>query len=186
MPSKRKNNICELHKCEMVKKDIKISYGLPPAPVAGYSEAKDILFPNCDDYILGGCCVSSSSPRRTKRDICEKCNKERKKWKKLHRSEISFETSIDIKDNIVLVLNNEIIEIDKSRIIQDYFCNCIALPNNTYQISVRNKDTGTDIASLEVELKKEYVVIKIFIDDKNNISIKAGYKSKMKDFVTWY
>jgi len=186
MPTKRPNNICQVHKCEMIKKDIKISYGLPPAPVFGYSEAKDLLFPNCDDYILGGCCVSFSSPKVKKINICEKCNKERQKWKKLHRSEIHLCTSIDIKENIVLLLNNEIIEIDKSRIIQNYYCNCISLPNNKYQISVRNKDTEINIVSLEIELKKDFACINIFPDENNNISIKIDHTFKMNKFTTWY
>jgi len=133
----------------MVKKDVKISYGLPPAPTVGYSEAKDLLFPNCDDYLLGGCCISIPSQNKKKKYVCEQCNKERMKWKKLHRSEICICTSVDIKENIVIVLNNEIIEIDKSRINDNNYINCKAIPNNDYQIYVKNKETGINITSIE-------------------------------------
>lgn len=178
------NKICKVHKCKMEKKDVSIMYGMPIGPVIGYSDAKDLLFPNCDDILLGGCVVRDGQKSKKSKYVCEQCNKERKKWKKLHRSEIIFETSVDIKENIVLVLNNEIIEIDKTNIHENSYINCLSLPNGNYQIIVRNKNTGKNITSLEIVLKKEYANINIFIDEEKNISIEIENKHKV--FALWY
>ena len=63
------NKICKVHKCKMEKKDVSIMYGMPIGPVIGYSDAKDLLFPNCDNILLGGCVVRDGQKSK-KKQIC--------------------------------------------------------------------------------------------------------------------
>lgn len=167
----------------MEKKDIRIMYGMPIAPVFGYTEARETLFPNCDDYLIGGCIIRENKKNENKY-ICEQCNTQRKKWKKQHRSEIIFETSINIKDDIILVLNNSTYEIDKLNIYNNNYINCISLPNGNYNINVKNRNTLESIASSEIELKNNFANIIILNNEDNILNIKVECKNRI--VALWY
>jgi len=78
--SKKNSNICIVHNCIMVNKKISIIYGMPAfGPPLGYEEAKENNFPNCDDEILGGCCVEKTKYKN--KYVCKECNDVRDSWK---------------------------------------------------------------------------------------------------------
>jgi hypothetical protein len=168
----------------MEKTNVSIIYGLPIGPLIGYSEAREIFFPHCDDEIIGGCVITEGQATENEKYVCNKCNIDREKWKKLHRSELVFDTSIEIKEKIALVLNYEVLEIDKENIIENNYINCISLPNGIYDIFVKNMDTNENKASMEIKLKNECASVLVFINNENNISIKVNYKHET--YALWY
>jgi hypothetical protein len=76
---------CPIHNCVMRKKRIRIMYGFPVGPMGGYMEEREKSFPNCDDYLLGGCEVGlENQPLRKTKYVCDECNSAREKWKSEH------------------------------------------------------------------------------------------------------
>jgi hypothetical protein len=82
----KRSPICEVHNYQMELEEVDILYGLPIGPTVGYTEEREITFPNCDDYLLGGCCISDDNPKCKLKYICKICNEKREEWKKKHRS----------------------------------------------------------------------------------------------------
>jgi hypothetical protein len=72
--------ICSVHGTIMWRRTVPINYGLyRPSPAQWqYREARESLFPNCDDAVLGGSCVGQ--PTMSK-DICLACNAARNAWR---------------------------------------------------------------------------------------------------------
>jgi hypothetical protein len=166
----------------MEKVRIPIIYGFPISPVTGYTDARDEYFPNCDDEILGGCEIGKR--KKLIKYICKQCNADRNKWKELHRSEIIFETHINIKESIIIILNDKTIEIDTEAIIENNYINCISLPNGCYKIHIKNIETNENIASMEIVLNNEYANIGIIFTEDKRIKIKINDKIKIK--ALWY
>jgi hypothetical protein len=78
-----KKNICSVHNIEMKKQNVEIMYGLPAGFYFEYlSKIMTILFPNCDEGVLGGCIVGD--PETVKIYVCEQCNKDRDEWKEIN------------------------------------------------------------------------------------------------------
>ena len=74
--------VCEVHKSKMDYKEVRISYGLPtrrPDEPSGDTERR--LFPHHREYSLGGCVISSDSPKTEKVYVCGDCKKAYEKWK---------------------------------------------------------------------------------------------------------
>jgi hypothetical protein len=166
----------------MEKVRFPVIYGFPSSPVTGYTDERDEYFPNCDDEILGGCEIGKR--KKLSRYICKQCNIDRNKWKELHRSEIIFETSINIKESIIIILNDKSIEIDTEVIIENNYINCISLSNGCYKIYIRNIETNGNIASMEIVLTNEYANIGIVLNEDKKITIKINDKMKIK--ALWY
>jgi hypothetical protein len=176
--------ICQIHNAVMVKKEIPIGYGLPIGPVFGYTEEREKSFPNCDDSLLGGCCVDEDSPTFELNYVCDMCNEAREEWKINHRSEIFFELNRNIKENIILLLNDKIkLTITKNNAHDNYWVKIIAIPNGKYNIKAMDKLTKKIYAYYEITLKNE--ILRLNIERENNqIIFKLDYKNKMDAY--WY
>jgi predicted RNA-binding Zn-ribbon protein involved in translation (DUF1610 family) len=166
----------------MEKVRIPIIYGFPISPVTGYTDARNEYFPNCDDEVLGGCEICRR--KKLSKYICKQCNADRDEWKDLHRSEIVFEIYINIKESIIIILNDKTIEIDTEVIIENNYINCISLPNGCYKIHIKNIETNENIVSMKIVLNNEYANIGIVLDENKRITIKI--KDKMKIKALWY
>ena len=178
------NNLCKIHNYLMKKKEIRICYGFPIAPVYGYTEDKEKYFFNCDDEILGGCCVSEESPSTELNYVCEECNKEREIWKINHRSEIFIHFNMIIKENFVILLNGKIKHyVKKDNGHNNYWVSIIAIPNGKYKIDIINKLTKQVCANYEVELNNELLNVNI---EKEGSDFKfiLNYKDQMNAY--WY
>lgn len=81
----RKIPTCNVHRTPMEKRSIPIVYGfLKLSTMTGdYFQARNRLFPCCDDIAFGGCSVRSNKTRR--RFICEQCCKTRNAWLDEHQ-----------------------------------------------------------------------------------------------------
>jgi hydroxymethylpyrimidine pyrophosphatase-like HAD family hydrolase len=77
------NNICEIHKIIMARDSIRIIYGLikPNNSEMEYYRLRRTYFPNSNDPINGGCVISDI--RYLEEYICNECNKERDKYKRI-------------------------------------------------------------------------------------------------------
>ena len=177
-------NICQIHNVIMLKKKITIGYGFPIGPVSGYTEERENSFPNCDDSLLGGCCVSETSPIYRLKYVCEICNNVREEWKINHRSEIFFDLNRNIKENIILLLNEDIkLTITKNNAHNNYWAKIIAIPNGKYNIKAIDKLTKKIYAYYEITLENE--ILKLNIERENNqIVFKLEYKDKIIAY--WY
>lgn len=181
---RKKNNICNIHNCIMEKKQIPIMYGLPIGPIVGYTKEREISFSNCDDKLLGGCCISDENLNFELLYVCNYCNQARDEWKNKHKSEISFKLDKNIKDNIIIALNNnEKILLKKDYLHENYWINIISIPNGKYKIFAKEKITGNIITSIDVELNNEYLSLAIE-NTFNNINFNILYKNKVS--ALWY
>ena len=72
--------VCEVHKLKMEQKKVRISYGLPPASMLP-TDTERRLFPHCREQVLGGCVISSDSPKTETIYVCGECKKGYEKWK---------------------------------------------------------------------------------------------------------
>jgi hypothetical protein len=177
-------NICQLHNSIMKRTKIPIGYGLPIGSVFGYTEEREKLFPNCDDSLLGGCCVDENSPAYKIKYVCDICNETREEWKVEHRSEIFFELNRNIKENIILLLNENIkLIITKNNAHDNYWVKIIAIPNGKYKIKAIDKLTKKIYTNYEITLENE--MLRLNIEKENNqIIFKQNYKHKMDAY--WY
>jgi hypothetical protein len=73
--------VCEVHKCKMQLKEVRISYGLPP-PSMLPTDTERRLFPHGREQVLGGCVISSGSPKTEKIYVCSECKSGYEKWKR--------------------------------------------------------------------------------------------------------
>ena len=181
----RISDICSVHHCKMKIKNINIMYGLPIAPVFGYSEDRENLFPNCDDKLLGGCCINDSKSHELKY-VCKLCNQAREEWKMKHRSEIFFHLHYTISENVIMYLNDNIcFPIKKDNYHDDYWIGIIAIPNATYKIVAKNKLSGEVLAETDVSLKNELLTLYFEKNEMKNIyHFKIDYKHEMD--ALWY
>jgi hypothetical protein len=181
---RKKINFCNIHKCIMEKEQIPIMYGLPIGPIVGYTEAREKLFPNCDDILLGGCCVSEESEKFDLLYVCKHCNQVRDEWKMKHKSEICFNLNKNVKENIIIILNqNENILLKKDYSYENYWVKVVSIPNGKYKIFAKEKITGNIITSIDVELNNEY--LKLAIEKSiNDIDFNILYKDKVD--ALWY
>jgi hypothetical protein len=71
--------ICGVHNKGMVKGKVSVAYGLirPNDTEMKYYESRYEYFPNCDDFVFGGCVVGDPYAEKY---ICKECNKERDKY----------------------------------------------------------------------------------------------------------
>ena len=175
------NNFCEIHKYPMTKEKVKIIYGYPIRSIVGYSEERKIYFPNCDDHILGGCCVKSV--KYEEKYICEICNIEREKWKNFHKTEICFKINRNIIFPFDILINgtniNNIISLFVNENLDNYIIKIISIPNGKYNISINSKFLKGIEPSINIILKNNY--IDLYLDyDKNKITLRIGEKRKVK------
>ncbi|MBI2440383.1 MAG: hypothetical protein HYV35_03325 [Lentisphaerae bacterium] len=74
--------VCEIHKTKMEHKKVRILYGLIlPGPDEPTGDAEQQLFPHRREHSLGGCVVSSDSPKTEMIYICTECKKAYARWK---------------------------------------------------------------------------------------------------------
>lgn len=76
--------VCEVHQTRMERREVPISFGLPPV-MRGLPtlEEEKTLFPHRRDYVLGGR-VSSSGKRTETMYICSECKAAYDSWRKSH------------------------------------------------------------------------------------------------------
>jgi hypothetical protein len=74
---------CRFHGDVLQRESVPICYGLirldAPQVQYKYLMAKDSLFPNCNDPVLGGCCVDLDKPT-TLKNLCQRCNTAQTAW----------------------------------------------------------------------------------------------------------
>ena len=173
------SNICTVHNQTMTKKRINILYGLPASgPIAGYEEEREKSFPNCDDFSLGGCEVTNESSKYTLEYVCEYCNKVRDEWKLIYKSAMYFWLNIDIKDNIIIFLNNKykcIIEKEFQR--HNYWIKDFPVPNGKYKITAKIKNTNIMFAEIETELDNENLILHLEKENEDYFFKIDKYKS---------
>ena len=157
-------DICYVHKSKMEKIKVNIMYGLPIGPIVGYTEDREMYFPNCDDEILGGCCIDDSKTYELKY-ICKSCNEAREEWKQKHNSEIFFHLQREIDENIIIFINESKYLINKNRVHNNYWGKIIAIPNDKYTIIAKNKLTDEILSTIKVNLKNE--VLNVYIEREN-------------------
>ena len=173
------SKFCKIHKCKMKLSEIPILYGLPIGPIVGYEEDRENNFPNCDDEILGGCCIDDDHKFETKY-VCEKCNIAREEWKESHSSEIFFHLNCKIKENIVIFLNDEKqFLLNKCNEHDCYWVKIIAIPNGKYSIVAMCKITKNILSKIEIDLKNEILYLNIEKND-HNIYFEIKYKNKLR------
>jgi len=180
------SDICSVHHCKMKMKKIKIMYGYPIGPVYGYDEDRENLFPNCDDKLLGGCCIDDDSETHESKYVCKLCNQSREEWKIKHRSEIFFHLHYTISENVIMYLNDDIcFPIKKDNYHDDYWVGIIAIPNAAYKIIAKNKLSGVVLAEIDVSLNNE--LLSLYFEKntmKNSYNFKIDHKDKMN--ALWY
>ena len=71
----RQSNVCEIHHLRMRPQLVPILYGLPTQDSLYLRElsVRAQQFPHRSGPVLGGCVVSSESPRQAKVWVCAKC-----------------------------------------------------------------------------------------------------------------
>ena len=75
----KNETICSIHLTEMTKQNVRIGYGLFGPDWWSYSrDIRELFFPNCDDFIQGGCVIGYE--RHMNIYVCEDCNIDRNKW----------------------------------------------------------------------------------------------------------
>jgi hypothetical protein len=76
------SNVCEIHHFRMRLQLVPILYGLPTQDSVYLREltVRAQQFPHRSGPVLGGCVVSSESPRQAKVWVCEKCDAAWKQW----------------------------------------------------------------------------------------------------------
>jgi len=180
------SDICSVHNCKMQLKNVNIMYGLPVGPVYGYREVRDNLFPNCDDKLLGGCCIDNESKSHELIYVCELCNQTREEWKIKHKSEISFHLHYTISENVIMYLNDDIcFPIKKDNYHDDYWVGIIAIPNAVYKIVAKSKISDEVLAEIDVRLYNE--LISLYFEKnkmKKDYYFRIDYKKKMN--ALWY
>ncbi len=76
---------CPVHHIKMTMQRAEIMYGLVRFAEPQPSQAvRDRNFPFAEPPVLGGCCVSSFSPKYEKRYVCPECRRAEKKWYDAH------------------------------------------------------------------------------------------------------
>jgi len=179
-----KSNICSVHNIEMEIKKLKIEYGMPLAPVVGYEEDREQYFPNCDDYLMGGC-EENLKKSYSNEYVCKLCNETRDEWKENHRSEIFFHIFKTINENIVFYLNENIkykVKKDDNR-FNEYWVEIIAIPNGKYTIFAKDENTNVTYANIEVELNNKLLSLNL-VKENDIITFQIDYISDMNGF--WY
>ena len=81
---------CEVHDEELLGDRVEVRRGMPPAPPAGYFEAKERLFPHANSWIMGGCMVDDGIyPNDDVEDVdhCPKCRIAERSWFEGRQSE---------------------------------------------------------------------------------------------------
>lgn len=73
--------ICPVHRIQMKRHTVLISYGFPSFP-KGYLEARKTRFPNANSMVLGGCTVGPHSDKHERTFRCERCIQEERAWEK--------------------------------------------------------------------------------------------------------
>jgi hypothetical protein len=174
--------ICKIHKYRMKKIKVPILYGLPIGPIVGYEEDRKILFPNCDDEILGGCCINDSKIYRLKY-ICKLCNETRDKWKQEHSSEIFFHLQREIEENIIIVINKYEYLFNKKRVHDNYWVKVIAIPNGKYNIIAKSKLANEILSTIDIDLNNE--TLNLYIE-RDNDKIFLRIENKYKLDALWY
>lgn len=77
--------VCEVHHTKMKLKKVPIVYGLTgPAPGEPHGNVEYHLFPNRNEFYLGGCSIDDHSPKTEKVYVCGECRKAYEKWKAEH------------------------------------------------------------------------------------------------------
>lgn len=79
-------SICAVHKLQMERKVVPISYGFPMFDPE-YLKAKNTQFPNTE-MVLGGCCVDMDRPT-THAWVCTSCVHNKERWKQLKKAQKS-------------------------------------------------------------------------------------------------
>jgi hypothetical protein len=76
------SNVCEIHHLHMKPQLVPILYGLPTQDSVYLRElsVRAQQFPHRSGPVLGGCVVSSESPRQAKVWVCAKCDAAWKQW----------------------------------------------------------------------------------------------------------
>jgi hypothetical protein len=79
--AKNISEVCPAHQITMVPKEVPVVYGFL-ASIGPYPEAKTVAreFPFAQDWIAGGCCISSESPKTRRAFVCQKCTEAEKAW----------------------------------------------------------------------------------------------------------
>ncbi|HEV2840032.1 MAG TPA: hypothetical protein VGW39_01795 [Chthoniobacterales bacterium] len=81
----KQSNVCPAHGLHMAKRQVEIQYGLPafrnPQPDHQIRERE---FPFGVALYLGGCVVSSDSPKYALVYVCAQCELAAKKWVEIH------------------------------------------------------------------------------------------------------
>jgi hypothetical protein len=73
------DEICGVHNKRMVIGKVSVAYGLirPTDTEMKYYTSRYEYFPNCDDFVFGGCVLGDPYLEKY---ICKECNKERDKY----------------------------------------------------------------------------------------------------------
>jgi hypothetical protein len=77
-----RSDVCEIHHLRMSPQVVPILYGLPVQDSVYLREltVRAERFPHRSGPVLGGCVVSSESPRQAKLWVCPKCDVAWKEW----------------------------------------------------------------------------------------------------------
>jgi len=160
-------NICSIHNCTMKKEKLEIYlHAQYVGGIYGYNEAKHKLFLNCDDRIEDF--NFDIGKYYELKYVCKLCNKTREEWVNAHRSHICFQLNTSIKENIIVLLNNEIELLMKKlyRPFKNYWITNISLPNGIYNIIVQNKISKEILFNTSLEINNERIYF--YIDKYEN------------------
>ena len=81
----KQSDVCPAHGVRMAKRQVEITYGLPPASSPQPArEVRAHKFPFGEPLYLGGCVVSDDSPKYALVYVCPQCELAAKKWFQAH------------------------------------------------------------------------------------------------------
>jgi hypothetical protein len=75
---------CEVHHTALNVENVPIIYGLIGF-MPGYFEAKQRDFPHASSAVMGGCVISSASPKEQTVKFCPQCRLAEKRWGNAHK-----------------------------------------------------------------------------------------------------
>jgi len=151
-------NICSIHNCTMEKEKVGIYlHAQYLGGIYGYKIAKSKLFINCDDRIEEE--IFEVGKGYELKYVCKLCNKAREEWVNAHRSHICFQLNKNIKERIIVILNNEIKLLLKKifKPFKNYWITNISLPNGLYNIILQNKKSREIIINISLEINNERI-----------------------------
>jgi hypothetical protein len=79
---------CEVHKIQLKKARVQISYGLPLEAVDAKARKARARFPNANSYAEGGCIVERNSPKTAEVYYCRECRIAQQKWQEQYLKQL--------------------------------------------------------------------------------------------------